>query len=127
LQCHRFENDGGVAGPELTGVGSKYSERDLLESIIEPSKVVSDQYQDHTVFLKDGEVFSGKLISESDKEVVLEIDRVAGTKEDFPRDNIEQLRPSQLSPMPTGLVNVLSLEEIFDLLAYLRTGVSTTR
>lgn len=127
LQCHRFGNDGGVAGPELTGVGSKYTAQDLLESIVEPSRIVSDQYQDHTVILKDGEVFTGKLISESEKEVVVEIDRVAGTKEDFPRENIEQLRPSTFSPMPSGLINVLSKDEILDLLAYLRTGVSTTR
>lgn len=127
LQCHRFGNDGGVAGPELTGVGSKYSDRDLLESIIEPSKIVSDQYLDHTVILKDGDLFTGKLISESDKEVILEIDRVAGIQEDFPRANIELLQPSTLSPMPAGLVNVLARDEILDLLAYLRSGVSTTR
>jgi hypothetical protein len=59
--------------------------------------------------------------------VVLEIDRVAGTKEDFPRENIERIRPATLSPMPTGLVNVLEKDEILDLIAYLRRGVSTTR
>lgn len=123
LTCHRFGNDGGVAGPELTGAGSKYTERDLLEAIIEPSKVVSDQYQDHTVILKEGEVFNGKLISTSEKEVVLEIDRVAGVKESFPREKIEQMRPAALSPMPTGLVNVLTKEEVLDLLAYLKSGV----
>ncbi|HEX7861675.1 MAG TPA: c-type cytochrome [Verrucomicrobiae bacterium] len=124
LMCHRFGNDGGMSGPELTGAGSKYSERDLLESMLEPSKVVSDQYQDHTVFLKDGEVFTGKLISDSEKEVVIEVDRVAGTKEKVPKANVEQIRPATLSPMPSGLVNVLTKEEILDLVSYLRSGVA---
>ena len=122
LTCHRFGNDGGASGPELTGAGSKYSERDLLESIIEPSKVISDQYQNHTVFLKDGEVLIGKLISDSESEVVVETDRVAGTKEKVPSSNVEQIKPASLSPMPEGLINVLNKEEILDLLAYLRTG-----
>ena len=112
-----------MSGPELTGVGSKYSERDLLESIVEPSKVVSDQYQDHTVFLKDGDAFTGKLISDSDVEIVIETDRVAGTKEKVPKSNVNQVRPAALSPMPAGLLNVLSKDEILDLLAYLRSGV----
>jgi putative heme-binding domain-containing protein len=123
LTCHRFGNDGGASGPELTGAGSKYSERDLLESIIEPSKIISDQYQNHTVFLKDGEVLIGKLVTDSDDEVVVETDRVAGTKEKMSRSNVEQIKPAALSPMPEGLMNVLSKEEILDLLAYLRAGV----
>lgn len=127
LTCHRFGNDGGMSGPELTGAGSKYSERDLLESIIDPSKIVSDQYQDHTVFVKDGEVLTGRLITDSDKEVVIEVDRIAGTKEKVPKARIEQIRPATLSPMPAGLVNVLSKDEVLDLIAYLKSEISTTR
>ncbi|MFN9040866.1 MAG: c-type cytochrome, partial [Planctomyces sp.] len=44
-KCHRFAGDGGVVGPELTAVSRRYNARTLLESIIEPSKVVSDQYE----------------------------------------------------------------------------------
>jgi putative heme-binding domain-containing protein len=123
LSCHRFGNDGGVAGPELTGAGAKYSARDLLESILEPSKVLSDQYQNHTVFLKDGDSVSGRLISDSDKEVVLETDRLSGVVEKVSREKVAELRASPLSPMPRGLANVLTKDEILDLIAYLRSGV----
>ena len=67
-------------------------------------------------------VLIGKLISDSDQEIVLETDRVAGTKEEIRRANVEQIKPASLSPMPEGLVNILSKDEIFDLLAYLRGG-----
>jgi putative heme-binding domain-containing protein len=125
LNCHRFGNDGGAAGPELTAAASKYSDRDLLEAIIEPSKVINEQYQDHTVFVSDGEIFTGRLVGDSGAEVVIETDRLSGTKEKIPRSKVQSLRPAALSPMPQGLVNVLTKEEIFDLLAYIRTG--TTR
>jgi putative heme-binding domain-containing protein len=125
LTCHRFGNDGGMAGPELTGVGSKYSARDILESIIEPSKVLSDQYQNHTAILKDGDTITGRLVSDSEKEVVLETDRLSGTTDKIPRSQLANLVRSPLSPMPEGLANVLTKEEILDLIAYVRAGVSS--
>ena len=126
LTCHRFGNDGGVSGPELTGAASKYSERDLLEAILEPSKIISDQYQDHTVFVKDGEVFTGRLVSDSGDEIIIETDRTAGTTEKIPRSQVEQIRPAAFSPMPQGLVNVLTQDEILDLLSYLKTGTANS-
>src|SRR5207245_6839918 len=39
--CHRFDNEGGANGPDLTGTAGRFSVRDLLESIVEPSKVIS--------------------------------------------------------------------------------------
>lgn len=127
LTCHKFGNDGGSSGPELAGAASKYTDRDLLESIIEPSKVINEQYQDHTVFVKDGEVHTGRLVSDTDKEIVIETDRLSGAKEKIAKNKVESLRPAALSPMPQGLANVLTREEIFDLLAYLRSGTGDKR
>ena len=127
LTCHRFGNDGGVSGPELTGAGSKYTDRDLLESILEPSKIVSDQYQDHTVFVEDGEILTGRLVTDSDTEVVIEVDRVAGIREKVAKSKVQSMRPAALSPMPQGLASVLTREEVLDLIAYVRSGSSTAR
>src|SRR5205823_10024583 len=44
-KCHKFGDEGGGAGPDLTGVGSRFQPVDVLESILLPSKVISDQYQ----------------------------------------------------------------------------------
>jgi mono/diheme cytochrome c family protein len=43
--CHRFNESGGVIGPDLSAVGRRFSLHDLLESIIDPSLVVSNQYK----------------------------------------------------------------------------------
>ena len=42
--CHRFDSEGGSNGPDLTGLAGRFSAKDLLESIVDPSKVISDQY-----------------------------------------------------------------------------------
>ncbi|HBF23128.1 MAG TPA: hypothetical protein DDW23_04855 [Planctomycetes bacterium] len=46
LACHRFNANGHGLGPDLTGVGRRFDRRTVLEAIIEPGKVVSDQYRD---------------------------------------------------------------------------------
>src|SRR5207244_13426486 len=59
--CHRFVNEGGSVGPDLTGVIGRFSVRDVLESIVEPSKIISDQYQAINIRLKNGDVISGRI------------------------------------------------------------------
>jgi putative heme-binding domain-containing protein len=122
LACHRFGNDGGSIGPDLTAAGSRYDRRSLLESILEPSKVINEQYQQHTVTLRNGESVSGRLLRDTAIEVVLETDALSGARERFPRAEVERLAPAVLSSMPSGLVDVLSREDILDLLAYLESG-----
>jgi putative heme-binding domain-containing protein len=122
LACHRFGNDGGAAGPELTAAGSKYDRRSLLESILEPSKVINEQYQQHTVTLRNGDSLSGRLLRDTSDEVILETDAVSGTRERFAREDVERVMPAALSSMPSGLTDILSREELLDLLAYLESS-----
>ena len=42
--CHRFDNEGGAQGPDLTIISGRFSARDLLEKIVNPNKAISDQY-----------------------------------------------------------------------------------
>jgi putative heme-binding domain-containing protein len=120
--CHRFRTDGGTVGPDLTAVGSRFSRRDILEAILAPSKVVMEQYQNTTVFKKDGDDVSGRLIEEDDRRVVLIVNPLTGDRAEVAKKDIARREPSKLSPMPEGLVNVLTREEIFDLVAYLESG-----
>jgi putative heme-binding domain-containing protein len=122
LACHRFGNDGGAVGPELTAAGSRYDRRSLLESILEPSKVINEQYQQRTVSLRNGDSVSGRLLRDADDEVVLETDVLSGVRERFARQDVERVTLASLSSMPGGLVDILSREELLDLLAYLESG-----
>src|SRR5204863_8209940 len=67
MLCHRLGNDGGSIGPELTAASSKYSRRDILESIIEPSKVISEQFQNYTIVKKDGDAETGRIVDETEQ------------------------------------------------------------
>ena len=122
LLCHRFGNEGGAIGPELTAASSKYSRRDILESMLEPSKVVSDQYQNHIVFKKDGEDVSGRITDENDERLVVLPNPLAPeSRVEIKKTHIDRRVPSKVSPMPTGLLNNLTADEILDLLAYIES------
>ena len=85
--------------------------------ILHPSLVISDQYASKTVATKDGLTFTG--IVDPSREDALVVLQASGQKQVIPRDQIEEIAPSNKSAMPEGLFDELSLEEIADLLAYL--------
>jgi putative heme-binding domain-containing protein len=118
--CHRFVNEGGSIGPDLTGVAGRFSLHDLLESIVEPSKVISDQYQAINIRLKNGDVISGRVGNLDGAEInVIEDMFEPGKMTNIKRAEIQSIEPSKVSPMPEGLLNSLQLNEIQDLVAYL--------
>lgn len=126
-QCHLFAGTGGLAkggavGPDLTAVGSRFSAHDILESIIEPSKVISEQYASFLFTMKDGSVVGGQVADENHYLVTLIVDPFNGTKQNIPKGNIVKKEASPVSLMPPGLVSTLSQDEILDLLAYLQSG-----
>src|SRR5262249_51324799 len=121
--CHRFANEGGAAGPDLTGAGGRFSPRDLLESIIEPSKTLSDLYAPIVIRLNDGDSLTGKIVylgTDSVKVMTDMLNPSETTKVD--RKDIQSIETSKVSPMPTGLLNSLAQDEILDLMAYVLSG-----
>lgn len=121
--CHRFANEGGSVGPELSGVGSKYSLRDILESMTEPSKVISDQFQTYNIWKKDGDDVSGRITDENAHRIIVMPSMLAPeVTMEVPVAEIAQRVPSKISAMPTGLLNGLTDAEILDLLAYLEAS-----
>lgn len=126
LACHRFGNEGGAVGADLTAVSSRFSRADVLSSIIEPSKVVSEQYQQHSFTLKNGDDLVGRVLEDTAEKYVVLVNALAGTKQDVRKTDVTKRDPSKLSSMPEGLVNVLTKEEILDLLAYIESGGKAT-
>ena len=122
ILCHRFGNEGGGVGPDLTAVSARFSSRDLLESIVEPSKVVSEQFQNTTVLLKDGDDVTGRLLNETDTELVLQPNPLQPGKVTVKKAGVAKRSFAALSPMPEGLVNALSKEDILDLIAFLESA-----
>ena len=118
--CHRFDNQGGAVGPDLTALSGRFSPRDLLESVVEPSKVVSDQYAAISVFTDDGKVTTGRIVNLSGDKLLLSTNMLdPGNLTAVERKHIDEIVPSKVSMMPKGLLNTLNEEELLDLMAYL--------
>ncbi|MBM3832838.1 MAG: c-type cytochrome [Verrucomicrobia bacterium] len=120
--CHRFGNEGGAVGQDLTAVASRYTRRDILESILEPSKVISEQYQNTVITTKDGDDFIGRVVEENDQRIALVANPLTQDQTRIRKSDVRKREPSKISPMPEGLVNILTKEELLDLLAYLESG-----
>ncbi|MEO6035921.1 MAG: c-type cytochrome, partial [Verrucomicrobiota bacterium] len=121
IACHHFGNEGGAVGPELTAASSKYARRDILDSIIEPSKVVSEQYQNYSVTKKDGDELVGRIVDDTDTKLVMLVNPFTADRTEVKKSEIASRKPARLSPMPEGLINNLTKEEVLDLLAYIES------
>src|SRR5690606_3725197 len=110
--------EGGAAGPDLTAVAGRFPIRDLAEAIIEPSKVVSDQYAFDEITRTDGSLVVGKVIEEKDDHWLVAVSAFDFSQTiEIERNRIKGMKPSPVSPMPPALINRLNEDELKDLLA----------
>lgn len=118
--CHRFGGDGGATGPDLTQLAGRFNLKDLTDAIVDPSKVISDQYKASTIETKAGKVITGRIVSESKDTITVVIDPENATKvAEIKKSDIETNEPSKVSLMPKDLLKTLNEDEVRDLLAYL--------
>jgi len=119
IVCHRYGEDGGATGPDLTQAGGRFHVKDLVEAIVEPSKAVSDQYKASIVQTADGKVVTGRIVSEAEDTIMIVTDPENATKfVAIARRDIEEILPATESLMPKGLLDQLNEQEVLDLLAY---------
>lgn len=122
-KCHRMGVQGGILGPDLTAAGGRFNPRDLLVSIIEPSKEISDQYGATQFLTDDGRVVVGRVVNMNGNALRVMTNMLDPSDlADVDRTTIETTRPAETSMMPTGLLDTFNAEEIADLIAYLRAG-----
>ncbi len=125
--CHRFGDAGGSVGPDLTAVAGRFSARDLLEAIIEPSKAISDQYAAIVIRKKNGQVVTGRVANLFGPTVQVVEDMLdPGKFTDIRREDIETIEHASVSMMPPGLLNSLKPEEVRDLVAFLLSRGAVT-
>ncbi len=118
-----LQRRGGNIGPDISGAGNRYTLRDLLENIIEPSKVISDQYGTDQLELKDGSTVIGRVVVEDkDKLSVMTSALAPEILTPVSASEVKSRKPYPVSMMPVGLVNTLNRDELLDLLAYIQSG-----
>ena len=121
--CHRFGNEGGMTGPDLTGAGARYSPRDFLDQILNPSKEINEQFVPMVITSNDGEKVTGVIVNLNGDNVMVNTDPANPfQQETIDRKKVRSIEPSKLSPMPEGLLGPLTQPEILDLTAYALSG-----
>ena len=121
--CHRFGNEYGGVGPELSGIANRYTMRDLLDNIMEPSKVISDQYESTLIERVDGSSVVGRIVKEEGDLVSVAENPLAPEQvTSINQSNIKTRAKYPVSAMPPALLYNLNQDEVLDLFAFLLSG-----
>jgi putative heme-binding domain-containing protein len=123
FRCHRMAGEGGAVGPDLTSVGSRFSARELLASILDPSETVSDQYERTVITTTDDRVTLGTIVNHHGNTMEVRTDMFRpGEITRIDRRLVQSIEPSSVSAMPEGLLGLLTEDEVADLVAYVLAG-----
>ncbi len=117
VKCHRLGDQGGRIGPDLTGVGSRFSRIHLIESILQPSRTIAPSYSTYSLALTNGRVISGVKIAEDQRSIT--VGDALGKIHEISRSDIDESSRQTKSTMPDGLEKQLNDRELMDLLAFL--------
>ncbi len=114
--CHVMYGQGGNLGPDLTGSGRAHLDY-LLENILDPSAVVSADYQMSILTMDDGRLLTGVVAAENEHTLTL---RLATEEMTLSKSEIASRESSPVSMMPEGLLLALQPDQVRDLIAYLQ-------
>jgi putative heme-binding domain-containing protein len=117
--CHKIAGQGGQIGPDLSDIGKKMTRRQILESILDPSKDIDPKFAAYTVQLDDERQLSGLIIARDDQSLTVRDAQGKDTKVQL-KSVVAQI-PSKKSLMPDQLLRDLTAEQAADLLAFLES------
>ncbi|MBU6399882.1 MAG: c-type cytochrome, partial [Verrucomicrobia bacterium] len=116
VRCHKIKGQGGDVGPDLSTVGSRQTRDYILESILYPNKQIASGFENVIVTMQDGTSYAGVVKADTANELVI----------NSPEDGVLHLKKSQiqsrekgLSAMPEGMANILSKDDLRNLVAFL--------
>jgi putative heme-binding domain-containing protein len=119
VACHRFGNEGGGVGPDLTNLAKRSDYKSILESTIHPNMVVSEQFEQHELKMKDGSITMGRIVTEEKGEYGLVQSGLQPLNlTNIKKSKVASKKGSKISMMPGGLINSMNAEELKDLIAY---------
>jgi len=119
VKCHWILGKGGKVGANLSMVGSSRTLPFLLESILDPTAVITVGFSSMMVLTKEKKFITGIKKGEDDSS--LTIFTKEGTLITIPKERIKKFKVQKLSMMPSNYKDILTVREIQDLLAYLNT------
>jgi putative heme-binding domain-containing protein len=119
-KCHTVKGKGGKVGPELTNVAGTRTPQFMLEAILEPSKEIASGFEPMLIVTNSDEFIAGIKKNEDDTAVEI-ADGATGELKKIKKSDIKKMVQQKVSIMPGNFKELLSVEELHDLLAYLLT------
>lgn len=121
-RCHTINGQGAKYGPDLTDIAKRFKGSKLLQQCVKPSAEIHKEYQTQQILVDDGRLLTGLVVEETDDQIrvvqnLLKPDKFVTIR----KDTIEQRRSAEVSSMPAGLLDTFTVEEIFDLVAFLQS------
>jgi putative heme-binding domain-containing protein len=116
-RCHVCEGAGRAFGPDLSGIGRKYTRAQLLEQIVKPSLLIAPEFKTTIVTLRGGEELSGFIRERSATSILLRDESLVEHRVKL--SDVENTRESSVSAMPEGLIAPLTAQEAADVLEFL--------
>ena len=98
ILCHRLGEEGGRIGPDLSGLGGRFSRIYIVESILTPSSNITPGFQTLSMNLRDGRAMFGVKVSETETAVTL--GDVQGQSHVIQKSNIMEVVEPPVSLMP---------------------------
>ena len=116
VKCHSLDQARNGFGPNLSDVGLRSSARHIVQSIVEPSAIITEGFNQQTVITDTGQVYSGVLLEESG--LTLSLGQSNGEQIDIPKSSIEERSTNPTSAMP-DMAETLSPLQVADLSTFL--------
>ncbi len=116
-KCHKVHGEGKDVGPDLTEIGSKLSREAMYTAILNPNAGISHNYEQYGIVTVDGLVLNGLLINNNDDEVTIKTSE--GIERKIATDDIEEMIQRDVSLMPENLHQLMSVQELVNLVDYL--------
>ena len=118
-KCHLVKGRGGKIGPDLSFIGTSRTGKFLLESILNPSAVITHGYQTVMILTKNQKLITG--IKKNEDESGINIINKEGKNLHIPREKIKKFKIQKISTMPGNFKDLLEIQDVTDVLAYLGT------
>lgn len=117
VKCHLFGKVGEKVGPDLTHVGRRFQQKEILQATIFPSHFVSEEYPTFTIVTSAGKTLTGMMGAAGPDEIMLLTSE--GNRQLIQKKDVEEIIPVKKSSMPDGLLNLLTRQEAVQLIRYL--------
>ncbi|MBM79474.1 MAG: hypothetical protein CMJ78_02625 [Planctomycetaceae bacterium] len=117
LACHQINGKGGEVGPDLSATGKQRQPREILESIVEPSKRIDPKFITYLIETSEGKLVTGVLVEKTVEAVTLRTVQNKTVK--VPMSRVELFVPQKKSIMPDLLFRDMTPQQLADLMAYL--------